>query len=389
MMTIDREIESLKDELVRLRRDFHQHPELGFQEVRTSGIVADHLASCGLEVRRGVARTGVVGLLEGREPGPTLMIRADMDALPIQEENEVPYRSVHDGRMHACGHDGHTAMLMIAARILANRRDQLKGRIKFVFQPNEEDAGAQQMVDEGVLDGPRVDAVLGLHLWSQLPPGTLAVAPGPIMASSDYFKLTIHGRGGHGGAPHGAVDPILCATAVVQSVQGIQTREVDAFNPTVITFCRIQAGTSPIIVPDRIELEGSIRCLYEGAEDIHERFRRIAEGICAAHRTTFDLEIVRGNSLLANDRRLAGWVAEVGERVAGPGRVERSIKMMVGEDFAEFVKDRPGVFYFVGSGNAAKGTCHPHHHPRFNIDEDVLPLGVAMHVNTALEFLKG
>ena len=254
-------------------------------------------------------------------------------------------------------------------------RDQLKGRIKFVFQPNEEDAGAQQMVDEGVLDHPRVDAVLGLHLWSQLPPGRLAVAPGPIMASSDYFKLIIHGKGGHGGAPHGAVDPLLCATAVVQAVQAIQTREIDAFRPTVITFCQIHAGTSPIIIPERIELAGSIRCLYEGAEDVHERFRRIVGGLCAAHRTTFELEIVRGNSLLVNDARLAGWVGDLAEKVAGPGQVERTFNVMGGEDFAEFVKDRPGVFYFVGTGNEAKGTCYPHHHPTSTSTRTCCPSG--------------
>jgi amidohydrolase len=387
MNSIDRDIEALKGELIELRRDFHRHPELGFREVRTAGIVAAHLAASGLAVRTGVAVTGVVGLLEGRRPGPTLMLRADMDALPVQEENEVPYRSLHDGRMHACGHDGHTAMLLVAARILAGRRDRLRGNVKFVFQPNEEEAGAQRMVDEGVLDGPRVDAAVGLHLWSQIATGRLAVAPGPIMASADYFKLTIHGRGGHGGAPHGAVDPVLCASAVIQAVQAIQTREIDAFRPTVITFCRIQGGASPIVIPDRIVLEGSIRCLYEGAEEVQERFRRIAGGICAAHRTTCELDVVRGNSLLANDPRLARWLGDLAERVLGPDRVERSIRMMIGEDFAEFSRVVPGVFCFLGAGSEAKGTCQPHHHPRFDLDEDALPLGVAMHVRTALDYL--
>ncbi|MGA2083277.1 MAG: amidohydrolase [Holophaga sp.] len=387
-MLIKREIEALETELVDLRRDLHRHPELGFQEVRTSGIVADYLKACGLEVRTGVARTGVVGLLRGNHAGRTVLLRADMDALPVQEQNEVPYRSVHDGKMHACGHDGHTAMLLVAAKILARHKDSLRGNIKFVFQPNEEDAGARQMVDEGVLEDPHVDAALGLHLWSQLETGRLGIAPGPIMASSDYFKLTVTGQGGHGGAPHTSVDPVICAAAIIQSVQSIQTREIDALKPTVITFCKVNCGTSPIIVPDRIVLEGSIRCLYDGAEDVKERFRRMVESMCSVYRTTYELKINCGNILLSNDPDMTDFISKVAGKVVGPDHIETNIRMMVGEDFAEFNKDIPGAFYFVGTGNKGKGTCYPHHHPRFNMDEDSLPIGVEMHATAALEFLQ-
>jgi amidohydrolase len=243
------------------------------------------------------------------------------------------------------------------------------------------------MVDEGILEDPHVDASLGLHLWSQIGTGELGIAPGPIMASADYFKLAIIGKGGHGGAPHTSVDPVLCAANLIQTVQSIQTREIDASRPTVITFCKIHCGSSPIIIPDRIELEGSIRCLYEGADDVKERFARIVEGVCLAHKTTFELEFICGNILLSNDPAMTEFVQSVAEKVVGPGHVETSLRLMVGEDFAEFSKDVPGTFYFVGTGNSALGTCYPHHHSKFNIDESSLPVGVEMHVRTALEFL--
>jgi len=274
-MRIKSEIEELKEELICLRRDFHMHPELGFQEIRTSGIVESYLKECGLEVKTGIAKTGVVGLLRGKNPGRTVLIRADMDALPIEEETDLPYKSVHEGKMHACGHDGHTAMLLVAAKILARHKDEIKGNVKFVFQPNEEDAGAKIMIEEGVLENPHVDASLGLHLWTPIESGKLGIAAGAIMASSDYFKLTITGKGGHGGAPHTSVDPVICATNIIQTVQSIQTREVDALKPTVITFCKINCGSSPIIIPDRIVLEGSIRCLYN-RRDCRCKFNSLA-----------------------------------------------------------------------------------------------------------------
>jgi len=387
-LEIKKEIEESLQELIYIRRDLHKHPELGFEEYRTSDIVFSYLQNLGLEVKR-IAKTGVVGLLRGKDAGRTLLLRADMDALPIREENDLPFKSVNDGVMHACGHDGHTSMLLIAAKILAKHKDEIKGNIKFVFQPNEEDAGAKIMVDEGVLENPHVDASLGIHLWSPIESGKIGIVAGPMMASSDYFKLTISGKGGHGGAPHETIDPVICAATVIQTVQSIQTREVSAFKPTVITFCKINCGTSPIIIPDKIVLEGSIRCLYDGAADIHARFKRIIEGACLLHRTKYELEIKCGNILLSNDPGMVEFVKTVAAEVlGGQDKIDTDIKLMIGEDFAELNKTIPGALYFVGTGNKEKETNYPHHHPRFNIDEDTLPIGVEMHVRTALKYLK-
>jgi amidohydrolase len=223
-MGIEAEIGEYQEELVEFRRWFHMHPEIGFKEYKTSKKIAEYLTELGLEVKTGVAETGVVALLEGMHDGPTLMIRSDMDALPIDEPDGLPYKSTHPGMMHACGHDTHMAMLLIAAKLLSKHRDQIYGRIKFVFQPNEEEAGAEDMVKAGVMENPRVDAVTGLHIWTQIPVGTIGVVSGPVMASSWYFKLRVIGVGGHGGSPHNATDPILCASHIVQAVQAIQTR---------------------------------------------------------------------------------------------------------------------------------------------------------------------
>lgn len=387
-MDIKKEIELLKEELINLRRDFHKYPELGFQEYRTSEIIANYLEKCGLVVKSGVAKTGVVGLLKGKEEGPTILLRSDMDALPVDEENDISFKSVNKGVMHACGHDGHISMLLIAAKILAKHKDEIKGNVKFVFQPNEEDAGAEIMIGEGILENPHVDAALGMHLWSYIETGKIGIVSGPIMASSYYFKLVIHGKGGHGGAPHMAIDPISCATNIMQTVQTMQAEEVDTLKPTVITFCKINCGSSPIIIPERIELEGSIRCLHNGTEEVQQRFEEIIEGVCKTHRTTYDLEFKCGNILLSNDENMTELIKAAGSEVVKEENVlENNISVMIGEDFAEFSVRVPSAFYFVGTGNKEKGTDYPHHHPHFNIDEESLPIGVEMHIRGALNYL--
>ncbi|SCY75729.1 M20 metallopeptidase family protein [Alkaliphilus peptidifermentans] len=386
-MDIKKEIAELNQELIDLRRDFHKHPELGFEEFRTSEIIANYLKECNLEVKN-IAKTGVVGLLKGSEPGFTIMLRADIDALPVQEKNDISYKSIYEGKMHACGHDGHTAMLLVAAKVLSKHRNEIKGNIKFIFQPNEEDAGAEIMINEGVLENPKVDAALGLHLWSPIESGKIGIGNGPIMASSHYFKLTIKGKGGHGGAPHLSIDPINCGMHVMQAVQAIQTREVDALAPTIITFCKLQAGSSPIIIPEQLEVEGSIRCLHEGFEEVKQRFERIIRCTCEAHQAEYALEIKCGNILLNNDTIMAERVKVVAMEVVGPRNITQSnINVMLGEDFAEFAARVPSAFYFLGVGNKEKNTNYPHHHPFFNIDEDVLPIGVEMHIRGALEYL--
>lgn len=389
-MEISKEVSALNEELIQLRRDFHQHPELGFEEFRTAERVADYLKSCGLEPKR-MTKTGVVSVLQGQEPGRTLLLRADMDALPIQEENDLPYRSAHMGRMHACGHDGHTAMLLVAARILSHHRDQLRGKIVFVFQPNEENAGALPMIQEGLLRECPADACMGLHLWPSLETGKIGISAGPVMAGMSQFTLQIKGKGGHTGYPHQAVDPVLCAADVIQSLQIIQTREISVLEPTIIMIGKVQGGTAANVVPDLVTLEGTARYLHEGTgnaeQDMRARIERVVADICRVHRANYALAFTSSHPAVVNDHELAELVRSVALQVVRDEKnIVRNIST-VGEDFSEFSTRVPGVFYFLGSGNEAKGTCFPHHHPRFNIDEQALKIGVEMHVRTAQAYL--
>jgi amidohydrolase len=391
-MRISSEIEALHDELIALRRDFHRHPELGLEEYRTSEKVTAYLTNLGLEVSH-ANKTGVVGLLRGGSPGPTLLLRADMDALPIQEENDLPYRSANSGVMHACGHDAHTAMLMVAARILSCRKDELRGNIKFVFQPNEENVGALAMIEEGIMADPHVDACAGIHIWTPLPSGQVGISAGPVMAGMEHFKLVIKGRGGHTATPQSAIDPILTAADVIQSVQMIQTREIDALHePTVIMFGQVMGGTASNIIPDDVSLAGTLRYLFKGDADSEEspkkKFQRIVTHICSAHRADHELEFEFGHPTLVNHSEMAALAQQVAS-----GEMQNTVEVvplvsLAGEDFSEFAVRVPGVFYFLGTGNPAKETDFPHHHSRFDIDEDVLRTGVELHVRLAFEFFR-
>ncbi len=389
-MNIKKKILSLKDELIELRRDFHKYPELGFEEHRTSEIVANYLEGCGLDVKRGIAKTGVVALLKGNAQGPTLLLRADMDALPIQEENEISYKSINNGVMHACGHDGHTAMLLVAAKILSGYREKIKGNIKFVFQPNEEVGGAKVMVEEGILEDPQVDAAMGLHLWTPIESGKIGVTNGPITATLDVFNLKIKGKGGHTGYPEKAVDPIIASANIIQTIQTIQTREISTLKPTIIMFTKIKSGVKSNIIPGEVSLEGTIRYFYkEGVkneEKLKKSFERIVEAICKAYRTKYKLKFYNENQSVINDLNMTRLVRSTAEKVLG--NIDRIIPYMstAGEDFSEFAERVPSVFYFVGAGNKEKKSCYPHHNPRFNIDEDAMLIGVEMHVRSALEF---
>ena len=398
-MDFEERIASLRDELIDLRRDFHKHPELGFQEHRTSGVVEEYLRELGLPVKR-LAGTGVVALLEGRGAGPVLLLRADMDALPVQEENDVPYRSVNEGVMHACGHDAHTAMLLVAAKVLAEQRDQIPGTIKLVFQPNEETTaeppGAEAMIAGGVLADPKVDAAMALHIWTPLSSGQIGTDSGPVTATLDVFRIVVKGRGGHTGFPEQAVDPIIAASAIVQAVQTIQTREISLMKPTIIMFGKIQGGTKSNIVPDHVTLEGSMRYLYEGGEGSEEdpegRLKRIVEAVGAAHRVHCDLEMHCENRAVVNHPGMTALARRTAVEVLGKRGGESgslvSYSCTAGEDFSDFAAQVPSVLYFLGTGNEAKGSCYPHHNPRFDIDEDVLPLGVEMHVRGAMNFFE-
>ena len=383
------QLQPYHDELIALRRDFHRNPELGFEEHRTAQVIETYLKDLGLTTRR-MAGTGVVALLEGSSPGPVLMLRADMDALPVQEENDIDYISQNPGVMHACGHDAHMAMLLVAAKVLTAQRKRISGRVKFVFQPNEEIAGALPMIEEGVLENPRVDAVMGIHVWTPLESGKIGITCGPVMGGLDVFKLTIFGRGGHTGVPEDAIDPLLAAANLIQTVQMIQTREISNLKSTIIMFGRICGGTKSNIIPDQVELEGSIRFLYPGGpesqEQPTERFKRIAEQVCRTHRCSCHIDIAHENIPLINDPAMVALARRTAGEVFGNARAVIDNVTMASEDFSEFSQRVPGVFMFLGAGNAAKGTTVSHHNPCFNIDEDVLLKGVAMHVQGALNY---
>lgn len=391
MQKIFARIEELYDELVALRRDFHRHPELGFEEHRTAGVIEQYLKDLGLKPFR-LTKTGVVALIEGQSPGPVLMLRADMDALPVEEETDVPYRSENPGVMHACGHDAHMAMLLVAARILVEQRPQIKGTIKLVFQPNEEIAGALHMIDDGVLDNPRVDAVMGQHIWSFMPSGTIGISPGAIMAGLDVFKLRIIGKGGHTGAPEASIDPVLTAANLIQSVQLLQTREISDLNSTVIMFGKISGGTKGSIIPDEVELEGTIRFLYRGGPDSEERpverFCRIVRGICETHRCTCEINIEHENIPLINDEEMADLARETALDIFPDKKAVQHNRSLASEDFSEFTERVPGVFIFLGTANPEVGSDYAHHNNCFNIDETTMKQGVAMHVLGTLNFFK-
>ena len=390
-MTIKDRIDQLHEELIALRRDFHMYPELGFQEFRTAEKVETYLHDLGLAPRR-VAETGVTAALEGGKPGPVFLLRADMDALPVQEENNVPYASKTPGVMHACGHDAHTAMLLAAAKVLCGIREELPGTVKFVFQPNEEVAGAEIMVEQGVMEDPRPEAAMAVHIWTPLAAGLIGVQNGPVMAGLEVFKITVHGKGGHTGYPESAVDPIAAAAAIVQTVQTIQTREVSLMTPTVIMFGKIQGGMKSNIIPDEVVLEGTIRFLYEGGpgskEDPVGRLKRIAESVADVHRCTCTIETERENYAVINHPSMVQLIHDTAVEILGDENKVVPHASMAGEDFSAFASRVPAAFVFLGTGNPAKKTDYPHHNPRFNIDEDVLPLGVELLVKGAVNYLE-
>lgn len=388
---IEPEVLQLKDELIQLRRTLHMYPEIEFELHRTSKLVAEYLESIGLEVKRNIAKTGVVALLKGDKPGKTVMLRADMDALPLQELNDVPYRSKIDGVMHSCGHDGHTAMLLVAAKILASKKNRIAGNVKFVFQPSEErfpPGGAIPMIEEGVLDNPRVDMAFGIHLWNALPTGTVGLRAGPLLAAADEFRLVLKGKGGHGAYPHVCKDPIVAASELILALQTVVSRSIDPLENAVVTVGKFQAGTAFNIIPETATLEGTVRTLSEQVRNrVKQRMKQIIKGICEAHEMDFELDYKDGTAVLINDPELTKIVKNVAEGVVGKENVVEVPPSMGGEDMAFFLQKVPGVFYLVGSANPTKGLDKPHHSPYFDIDEDALLVGVQMHVNLVMKIL--
>lgn len=389
MEQLKQRIDELFEEMVAIRRDIHQHPELGCEENRTAALIENTLKQLGIETSR-VAGTGVVGIIEGQKPAPVVMLRADMDALPITEESDLSYKSINGGVMHACGHDAHTAILLTAAKILQENRSSLKGTVKLVFQPDEERAGAIEMVKEGVLENPAVDAAFALHLWSYLPSGQIGISAGPIMAGLDVFQIKIKGVGGHTGAPENSIDPVLTAANVIQTVQSLQTREISNLKSTVIMFGKIHGGTKGSIIPESVELEGTIRFLYKGGPDSEEqpteRFIRIVEGVCTTHRCACEIKVEHENIPLINNLQMAQLARETALEIFPSESAIVDNRSLAGEDFSEFASRVPGVLVFLGTANEVCLSHYPHHHAQFNIDEETMKEGVAMHVQFAFNF---
>lgn len=381
------EAESLGADLTAWRRALHQYPELAFEEARTAAFVEEHLRALGIEVRTGVARTGVVGIVRAnRKKSPAVLLRADMDALPIQEEPGREYGSRYPGRMHACGHDGHTAMLLGAAKLLASRRTELERDVVLCFQPAEEvGGGAREMIAEGVLDRDATSAAYALHLWSQFPAGTLHVRPGPIMAAQDEFTACFVGRGGHGAFPHLGVDPILAAAYGVTALQSIVSRSVDPIHPAVVSVGSLHGGSAPNVIPDSTRMDGTLRSFDEGVREVlRHRLREILEGTASASGCRLQFELRPGYPAVVNDPLAVERVRLEGSRVFGASNVEEPAPMAAAEDFAYFLQKVPGAFILVGAGNAERGITAPHHSPTFDIDESVLPRGSELLARLAL-----
>ncbi len=382
---LKKRIDQLNHELIDLRRDFHMYPELGFEEFRSAKVVEAYLQNLGLKTTR-VAGTGVVSMLDGGQPGPVLMLRADMDGLPIVEANEFDYKSRNHGIMHACGHDAHMAILLIATKILIENRENLHGSVKIVFQPNEETAGAYKMIEEGVLEGPQVDAVLGLHVWSPLESGKIGISAGTVMGGLDVFKIEISGQGGHTALPHQTVDPVLASAAIIQGVQAIQTREIDTLKPTSIVFGKIQGGSTANVIPDRVELQGTIRYLHEPGLDNEahpsEKFRKMVLAICEIYRCKCEVTIEKENIPLTNDNKLAQLTQATAQQVFEESNRIVDVRTMASEDFSEFSTKVPGVYMFLGASTEEGGSGIPHHTPHFDIEEKVLCKGVEMFVRS-------
>ncbi|MCA9951680.1 MAG: amidohydrolase [Anaerolineales bacterium] len=376
------------DEMVALRRDFHQYPELGFQETRTSGIVAQQLADLGFEVQRGLAKTGVVGLLVGARPGPTILLRFDMDALPVQEETDLPYKSVNPGVMHACGHDGHTAMGLTLAKIMAEQQAQMAGTLKFMFQPAEEGlGGAFAMIADGVLDNPRPDAALAMHIWTPEQVGKVRIVDGPCMASSSVFTLTVQGKGGHGAAPHQAKDPILAAAHIVVALQSIVSRNTNPQDSVVVSIGQFAAGTTFNVIPDRAILKGTVRSYNQALHrQTYRRILEMAQNMATAFSCTATMETVAIVAAVVNAEEPTAVVRQAATLVMGAENIVEH-RTMASEDMGYILEEIPGCYFFVGGGNAAKGLTYPHHHPKFDFDERAMIDGVALMAQAVADYV--
>lgn len=391
MITFLEEANRIKDELITIRRDLHEHPELGFEEKRTSEKIKEFLTKEGIPYVE-VAKTGVCGIIKGKKKDNNRVIglRADMDALPIQDKKVCSYSSKVPGKMHACGHDAHTTILLGVARILNKNKRLFGGCVKLFFEPAEETVGgAPFMIKEGVLENPRVDAIVGLHVTEDLDYGKIRIKSGVVNAASNPYKIKIKGRGGHGAAPHTTIDPIVIASNVVMALQTIVSREIAPVNPSVITVGSINGGTAQNVIPEEVEITGIIRTLTkEDREYVVRRFKELVTGICRGMRGECDIYIEEGYPCLYNNATMVERVKYVGKELLGVENVvEQKHPSMGVESFAFFAMERTSAFYYLGTGNRTKGTDKAAHSNLFDIDEDAIPLGVAMQCGIAYDYL--
>jgi amidohydrolase len=386
------EIQALQPQLVALRRQIHQHPELGFQERLTAETIAKKLTEWKIPHQVGIAKTGIVAMIQGRKTSfrlKTLAIRADMDALPIQEANEVPYKSQHDGIMHACGHDGHVAIALMTAYYLSQHQNDFAGMVKIIFQPAEEGpGGAKPMIDEGVLTNPDVNAIIGLHLWNNLPLGTIGVRSGALMAAVELFNLKIQGKGGHGALPHQTVDAIVVASQIVTALQTIVARNVNPIESAVVTVGQFNAGNARNVIADTASLTGTVRYFHPDLADFfQQRIDAIVAGICAGYGATYELEYTKLYPPVINDPKITELVRSIAtDLVETPLGLVPECQTMGGEDMSFFLQAVPGCYFFLGAANPDRSLAYPHHHPRFDFDETALSTGVEMFVRCVEKF---
>ena len=387
MFDIHQLVADQKDLIIQLRRDLHRIPETAYTEKKTSAYIANYLNNLKLEVKTEIARYGVVGLMKTGRPGPTLMIRADMDALPLKENTGLAFASEHEGAMHACGHDAHMAMVLGAATVFNTLKDEISGNIKFLFQPAEEGpGGAEPMIKAGVMESPKVDYSIGCHVWPDIPEGTIGVRPGPFMAAMDRFDIKIKGKGGHGAMPHLSVDALEVGTQVVNALQRIVSRQMDPLEPTVVTIGTFHAGTAFNIIPAEAEMSGTTRTFNPDIWNSWEaRIAKVVRGVCDSMGCDFELKFSKGYPVTINDAPMAEIVRGCAAKVVGEDRVVVPRKTLGGEDFAYYLQRSQGCYFALGVG---RDGAVPVHNPAFDFNEDVMLLGMETHCRIGLELLK-
>ncbi|MDF2532324.1 MAG: carboxypeptidase, partial [Clostridia bacterium] len=383
-------IEDTYPKVVAWRRDFHMYPEISGAEERTAEKIAEILGQLPIAVQHNVGGHGVVGVLRGSKPGKTIALRADIDALPIQEQNDFDFASRYKGKMHACGHDGHTAILLGAAVILSSLKDEIAGNIKFIFQPAEEQApigGAKPMIEDGVLENPHVDAILGLHIWPALPKGKVGIKNNALMASSDPFIIEIFGKNGHASSPHEAIDALVASCQIVNMLQTIVSRSINPQEAAVVTIGKMQSGTKYNVVADYAKLEGTVRTLDPKTQlMVEKRVREIVNGVCQATGTNAEINYSHGYPALINDKNMADIIREVGSKILPQeAMIEIDKPAMGGEDFANYLQRIPGAFFWLGSGQE---DSNPIHHPKFDFDENIMKTGIEMLIHSAFQYLE-